>query len=259
MVLEKIYHLTDITKVKGLLPDNDNRAIVNELSSKADSYNVLTNRFNSVADEIAFLSNSNINAQESALQSELQNIYNDYNKSKPKTYFDAYPNEYLLGKFGNVTATFDEISQDAEYVLASYEQDKVGSIYSEDRLNDLLNEYNIQTDLVNQNSENAGVYIDSVIPDQNLVDILSGEISDLFDIPLSASNKLRAKQASSMSTSLVLYGLNTLASNLIGVIDTAQNAISAVRYYSTNTVEGIFGPDRESNEDSANSDISRFL
>jgi hypothetical protein len=259
MVLEKIYHLTDITKVKGLLPDGDDRSILNELSIVTDAFNTLTNRFKSVADEVAFLSSANIISAESALQIELQNIYNDYNKSKPTTYFDAYPNEYLLGKFGNVTATFDEISQDAEYVLANYEQDKANVIYSEDRINDLLNEYNIQTELINQNSENAGVYVDSVVPDQNIVDILSGEISDLFDIPANASNKLRAKQASSMSTSLILYGLNTLASNLTGAIDMAESALSGVRYYATNSVEGIFGPDRESNEDAANSDVSRFL
>lgn len=259
MVIERIYHLSDITKVKGLVPDNDNKKALQQLSSAGAANNVLTNRFKSVEDEINFLATNNAQVLPSELERQLQSVYNEYEKSTPRTYFDAYPNEYIVSKFGNVFATFDEIADSAEYVVSSYEKDRASEFFDSNRVDQLLEEFAFQVELIDENPENVGIYIDSVIPDQGLVDILGDNIIEGLDMSLTPSSKLKAKQASSMATSLTIYGLTTLASNLTGIISTAENALSGVRIFALNTVEGIFGPDRESEEDLSNSQLGKFV
>ena len=259
MIVERIVHLSDISKIKVNSIDSDKQVALRKLSSQNQISNVLSNRFKSVADEISFLANVGELKTNDPVQTKLQEIVNDYrNKNpQPKSYFEAYPNEYLSGTFGNLTnaTDFDFIIDYADNVTAESDLRDIAQMVDNGRLYELAKQYKIQSDLVNQQSENVGLYIDSAIQDQTAVEILG----DLFGSGVTADSLLRSKQSASMAASLSLYGLQTLTSNLSTAVDALDNALTTVRVYALDTVEGIFGPDRESQEDQINSNLGEFI
>jgi hypothetical protein len=220
---------------------------------------VLSNRFNSVVEEIAFLASVGDIKNTDPTQTKLQEIVNDYRSKNayPKSYFEAYPNEYLSGTFGNLTnaADFDFIIDYADNVTAEGDLEDIVSMIDNRRFYELTEQYGMQSNLVNQQSENVGLYIDSVIQDQTAVDI----IGDLFGSGVTADSLLRSKQSASMAASLSLYGLQTLTSNLSEAVDFLDNTLTSVRVYALGTVEGIFGPDREVQEDQMNTNFGEFI
>lgn len=259
MIVEKIVHLSDITAVKVNKVDSDKESVLRKLSNQNQLSNVLSNKFKSVADEIAFLANAGQLKSSDPVQTKLQEIVNDYRNKNPAptSYFEAYPNEYLSGKFGNLTnaSDFDVIIEYADNITAAKDLDFLSKIVSTNRVAELTEEYKMQANLVNQQSENVGLYIDSVIQDQTAVDI----IGDLFGSGVTADSLLRSKQSASMAASLSLYGLQTLTSNLSEAVDFLDNTLTSVRVYALGTVEGIFGPDREVQEDQINTNLGEFI
>jgi hypothetical protein len=116
--------------------------------------------------------------------------------------------------------------------------------YAVARFKQLSDQLKNVSNIENQVSENVGVYIDGVIPDQNLVDIISESLGGLFtddDGGLSASAKLRVKQSTSMATSLAVYGLKNAASKLTTYIDAAEDAVTGVRTAITQGIDSALG------------------
>lgn len=259
MIVETIVHLADITKIKVNPVDSNKQAALRKLSSQNEISNVLSNRFTSVADEISFLASVGELTSNDPTQVKLEEIVNEYRTKNPPptSYFQAYPNEYLSGTFGNlINATdFDFIIDYADNVTAEGDLEDLKSMVDKRRFDELTNQYKMQSDLVNQQSENVGLYIDSSLQDQTAVDILG----DLFGSGVTADSLLKSKQSASMASSLALYGLQTLTSNLSGAVSMLDNALSTVRVYATETVEGIFGPDRVAQEDQINTNLGEFV
>jgi hypothetical protein len=253
MILERIEHLSDITIPKIPKTESSKYEILTKLSNQIEVGNTLNTKFKSIFEEVAYL--SQLEANQGYIPTDLENglneIVKEYRSTQPKNYFEAYQGEYIYGNFlGLGGKTFDEASDLADVATALQENKDILKLYESEneyavaRFKQLSDQLKNVSNIENQVSENVGVYIDGVIPDQNLVDIISESLGGLFtddDGGLSASAKLRVKQSTSMATSLAVYGLKNAASKLTTYIDAAEDAVTGVRTAITQGIDSALG------------------
>jgi hypothetical protein len=245
MILDRIIHLSDIEAVKTSKNSETNREAVRKLSAQTDVYNKIAGRFKSLEDELAFLQAEATGAKsQTEIDKGISEIVDEYRKTvKTDSYFNANPGEYIYGNFDGVFASIDDITDNidsltAQSILKGDDLEYINTLESS-RIRSIIanNDKAINID----SPESVGVYIDGVISDESLVDIVSDALGSALADNVTPGVVLKSKQGTSMASSLLVYGLLNAASYFTSAIDSVSDATSGVISSVIQSVDGALG------------------